>query len=190
MRSTKKTVAVAFMAAATFLFLACSNSSEEIKKVTGEVDLKPLNVQKNIVYEYSDSSFKKLEVRAPEVIDFSQLKEPYREFPSGIKVTFYDKLGQPESKLTANYAKELVKEQLWEARGNVVVVNAKKEQLNTEQLFWDVRKEIIYSHVFVKIATGDEVIMGDSFEADQNFTSYIIKGNVQGKIEIEDKKDD
>ena len=70
------------------------------------------------------------------------------------------------------------------------MVNAKKEQLNTEQLFWDVRKEIIYSHVFVKIATGDEVIMGDSFEADQNFTSYIIKGNVQGKIEIEDKKDD
>ena len=41
----------------------------------------------------------------------------------------------------------------------------------------------------MKIATGDEVIMGDGFEADQNFTSYKIKGNVKGEIQIEEKED-
>jgi len=189
MKSHKMSVAVAVMVAATFLFLACTNSPEEIKQVTGQEEVLPLNVQKNIVYEYSDSTYKRLEVRAPEVQDFSQIKEPYREFALGIDVTFFDKLGNPESHLKANYAKENINEKLWEARGDVVVVNEKGEQINTEQLFWDVKKEIIYSNVFVKIATGDEVIMGDGFEADQNFTSYKIKGNVKGEIQIEEKED-
>ena len=185
----KMSVAVTVMVAATFLFLACTNSPEDIKLVTGQEEVLPLNVQKNIIYEYSDSSYKRLEVRAPEVQDFSQIKEPYREFSLGIDVTFFDKLGNPESHLRANYAKENINEKLWEARGDVVVVNEKGEQINTEQLFWDVKKEMIYSNVFVKISTGEEVIMGDGFEADQNFTSYKIKGNVKGEIQIEEKED-
>jgi len=185
----KKLVAVTVMVAATFLFLACTNSPEAILEVTGKDEILPLNVQKNIVYEFSDSSFKRLEVRAPEVQDYSQIEEPYREFPLGIDVTFFDKLGNPESHLKANFAKEMINEQLWEARGDVVVLNEKDEQINTEQLYWDVKKEMIYSNVFVKIATGDEVIMGDGFEADQNFTSYKIKGNVKGEIQIEEKED-
>ena len=57
------------------------------------------------------SSFKRLEVRAPEVQDFSKVEDaPYREFALGIDVTFYDKLGNPESHLRANYAKELINE--------------------------------------------------------------------------------
>jgi LPS export ABC transporter protein LptC len=190
MRTIIKTVAVAFLVAATFLFSACTNTSEDIIELSAEVEAKPLNVQKNIIYEYSDSSFKRLEVRAPEVIDYSQIEEPYREFPAGIDVTFYAKDGTPESHLTSNYAKELIAEQIWEARGDVIVLNEKGEKINTEQLFWDVRKEMIYSNVFVKIATGDEVIMGDGFEADQNFTSYKIKGNVKGEIQIEEKEDE
>ena len=189
MNFKKTIVAVTAMVAATFLFLGCTNSPEEIKQVTGQEEVLPLSVQKNIVYEYSDSSYKRLEVKAPVVEDFSQIAEPYREFALGIDVTFFDKLGNPESHLKANYAKERINEKLWEARGDVVVVNEKGEQINTEQLFWDVKKEMIYSNVFVKIATSDEVIMGDGFEADQNFTTYKIKGNVKGEIQIEEKAD-
>lgn len=191
MKINNNIIAVTFLVAAIFLFLGCTNSPEAIKQIAVEEDVQPLNVQKNIVYEYSDSSFKRLEIRAPEVADYSHIKdEPYMEFLSGIDVTFYDKHGEPESHLRANYAKRLITEQIWEARGDVVVLNEKGEQLNTERLFWDIRKEIIYSNVFTKITFGEEVMMGDGFEADQNFESYKLKGNVGGEIQIKEDTDE
>lgn len=184
-----KKVAAACCVAAIFLFAACVNKKEDIEKVATSGELKPLSTQKNIVYEYSDSSYKRLEIRAPEALDFSHAESPYQEFPLGIDVTFYDKLGNKDSHIRSNYAKRFIKDQLWEARGQVEVENTKGEQLQTEQLIWDMTKEIIRSDVFVKIISGDEVIMGEGFEADQNFTSYKLMKNVSGEILIPDKED-
>ena len=69
-----------------------------------------------------------------------------------------------------------------------MVVNKKGEQLNTEELYWDEKKETIYSEVFVKITTDEEIIMGEGFEADQNFTNYTLS-KVTGQITIEDDED-
>ena len=33
---------------------------------------------------------------------------------------------------------------------------------------------------------GDEVIMGEGFEADQAFTSYTLKRNVRGELKLKD----
>ena len=183
-------VAVALSAIATFFFTACTNNPDEIKKVADEDELKPLNVQHDVVYDYSDSATRRLELKAPIVLDFSHAEEPFYEFSEGIDVTFFDKFGNEESHLKADYAKQLINEDLWEARGDVVVNNKKGEQLNTEHLIWDVKAEKITSDVFVKITTKDEVIMGEGFEADQNFTSYKLKGNVQGELKLEEEPDD
>lgn len=188
MKLKLNTVAVAFLVAAAFLFQACVNSSENIQKVAAETELKPVNAQKNIVYEYSDSSHVVLKIEAKEVLDYTNAEEPYIEFPLGIKVTFFDKLGNPESNLESNYAKRFEKKDIWEARGDVRVVNEKGEKLNTEHLFWDVKEQKIYSDEFVKITKGEEVIMGTGFEADQNFTTYTM-GNVSGEIQIEEEND-
>ncbi len=186
MRHLKYIIAVAFLAAAIFLFSGCTNSIKDIEEVSEEEIELPLNVQKNIVYEYSDSSFKRLEITAPEVLDFSNSEKPFMEFPQGIVVTFFNKLGKPESSLRANYAKRFVEDQKWEARGDVVVINEKGEKLNTEHLIWETQKEIIYSNVFTKITVGEEVLMGDGFEADQNFTSYKLLGNIKGELQLEE----
>lgn len=184
-------VAVALSAMATFLFNACTNNPDEIKKVAVEEELKPLNVQYDVVYNYSDSATLRLKLMAPVVADYSHAEEnPYYEFAEGIDVTFFDKFGKEENHLRANYAKQFIKENRWEARGDVVVKNNKNEQLNTEQLEWDVKNELITSDVFVKITTGDEVIMGEGFEADQNFTSYKLKGKVKGELKLEEKQDE
>jgi LPS export ABC transporter protein LptC len=184
------TVAAAFWAAAAFLFHACVNNPEELQKVAQMGELKPMAVQKNINYQYSDSAYKRLEIRAPEVQDFSHAESPYMEFPAGIDVVFFDKFGHQESKLRANYARRLIAEQQWIARGKVEVMNSKGEQLTTEHLIWDIKTETIRSDVFVRIISGDEVIMGEGFEADQNFTSYKLLKNVSGKILIPESSDD
>lgn len=182
-------IAATLSVAAIFLFASCTNSAQEIQDVAEKGDLKPLNTQQNVVYEYSDSAQKRLEITSPEVLDFSHAEEPYMEFPQGITVTFFNKLGQPESNLKANYAKRLIDEQRWDARGDVVVLNKKGEQLNTEHLVWERVNHRIHSNVFTKIKAGDEVMMGDGFEADENFESYQLKGNVRGELKIDEKLD-
>lgn len=191
MKRSSYKIAATLGVVAIFLLSACTNSPDEIKKVADEEELKPLNVQYNIEYDYSDSAKTRLLLKAPVVKDFSHAEEnPYYEFAEGIDVTFFDKFGKEESHLRANYAKQLIAENLWEARGDVVVNNKKGEQLNTEHLIWDVKEELISSDVFVKITTGDEVIMGEGFEADQSFTSYKLKGNVKGELKIEEPEED
>lgn len=184
-------IAVVLSAMAIFLFTGCINDPDEIKKIAAEEELKPLNVQRNIVYNYSDSATTRLVLKAPIVKDFSHAEEsPYYEFAEGIDVTFFDKFGIEESHLRANYAKQLFEENKWIARGDVVVQNVKGEQLNTEHLIWDVKEELISSDEFVKITTGDEVIMGEGFEADQSFSSYKLKGKVKGELKIEEPEED
>ena len=61
-----------------------------------------------------------------------------------------------------------------EARKNVVVVNQKGDRLNTEHLIWDEKKQKLISDEFVKITTKDQIIYGDGFEANEDFTKYKI----------------
>ncbi|MGB0176019.1 MAG: LPS export ABC transporter periplasmic protein LptC [Owenweeksia sp.] len=172
----------------TMLFLcSCENDINEVKSVTQDEKI-PLEVQENLELIYSDSSFTKMELKAPLAENYPQLEEPEMIFSKGIKVRFFDAYGNEDSRLKADYAIHYANQRLWHAVGDVVVVNKKGEQLNTEELYWDEKKESIYSEVFVKITTDDEIIMGEGFEADQNFTNYTIS-KVTGQITIEDDED-
>lgn len=176
-------------AGAAMLFLwACENNVNEVKSLTFTEKI-PLEIQENLVLTYSDSSYTKMELKAPRAENYPQLEKPEMIFPEGVKVKFFDARGREDSRLKANYAIHYSTERLWHATGDVVVVNKKGEQLNTEELFWDEKRETIYSDVFVKITTPDEIIMGEGFEADQNFTNYTIT-KVTGQITIDDDEDD
>ena len=77
-------------------------------------------------------------------------------------------------------------EQKWmEAQTNVIVTNKDGDQLNTEQLIWDQAKQTIFSEEFVKITTKEEIIYGDGFESNENFTQYRIK-HIKGIISVEE----
>ena len=61
------------------------------------------------------------------------------------------------------------------AQGNVCLSNIKDEFLYAEELYWNQKTKKVYSEKFVKIETPDEVIYGEGFESDEEFTSYVIK---------------
>lgn len=167
-----------------FLLGACENKVAEVRLFSTEERI-PIEVQENLTLQYTDSTYLRLELSAPLAESYPQMDSPQREFRQGIKVRFFNNFGQEDSRLRADYALQLVEKDLWEARGDVVVINNKGEQLNTEKLFWDSRKEIIFSDEFVKITTPNEIISGTGFEADQNFSTYEIS-QVSGIINIED----
>jgi LPS export ABC transporter protein LptC len=175
------------MAVAVMLFLfSCTNDPEEVKSIVVPEDL-PMEETEDLDLSYSDSGYVRLNLKAPRAEYYPNLEEPERRFPNGIDVKFFDSFGKEESRLQADYAVQFMKKGLWQATGNVVVVNRKGEQLNTEELFWNEKTEEIYSDVFVRLSTGQEVIMGEGFKADQTFDNYEIN-KVTGTIEIEDEE--
>ena len=90
-----------------------------------------------------------------------------------MRCSYNDQL-EVKSKLDADYGIRYERGEKMEARKNVTVVNQKGETLNTEHLIWDERKEKLTSDEFVKITTNDEIIFGNGFEANQDFTKYKI----------------
>ncbi len=160
---------------------ACENDESEIKRVTLKKN-EPVEQIRGLETLYSDSGQVKVRVRSPEL---RKLTSPSNitEMPQGIHIEFFDNQMNVESELKAKYAVHYEVERRWEARKDVVVVNKKGEMLNTELLVWNERKEKLTSDQHVKITTKDEIIFGNGFEANQDFSVYKIF-NVKGRITV------
>lgn len=166
-------------------FFSCENDIEKVKLVTTK-NKAPSESATNIEILYSDSAKVKVKVFANKM-DHYLTEEPYLEMPEGIKVQFYDNNLHVTSHLTANYAIKHETTKIMEAKNNVIVVNEKGDQLNTEHLIWDENTEKIHSPDFVKITTSDEIIYGNGFESNQNFTKYKIF-DIKGTISLHKQK--
>jgi LPS export ABC transporter protein LptC len=168
------------------LIFSCSN---DLKTVNALPDLKskPIMSAKEVNIERNDSGQIILKAYAPEFLYYKNAKEPYSEFPKGLKVETYKNYPILESSMKADYAKNLEIRKLWEAKSNVVVSNYKGDTLNTELLYWDQNKRIIYSDKFCRVKTSDGVLFGkNGFEADENFTRWKLK-NTKGTIYSKDE---
>ena len=164
------------------ILFSCENDIERIKVITSKTHT-PAESAEEAILIYSDSSRVKVKLNAPK-IDRYVGTNSYLELPNGIEVIFYNERMQIQSRLTADYAIRFEKQGKMEAKGNVVLVNELGETLNTEHLFWNEHTGKIYSYEFVKITTADEIIMGDGFESNQNFTKFKIK-KIKGTINLE-----
>lgn len=167
-----------------FLFTSCENDIEQIKLITQKKNI-PSESGKEIEILYSDSGIVKLQLISAQM-DHYPSDNPYLEMPKGVKVLFFDHAKNVKSTLTANYAIHWEGEKRMEAKRNVVVINEKGEQLNTEHLIWNEQTSKIYSDEFVKITTKDEIIFGQGFESNQNFTKYKIN-KIKGTLKIAKK---
>jgi LPS export ABC transporter protein LptC len=162
-------------------FVSCENDLEKVKLYErGKPG--PVETASNIKILYSDSAKIKVEVTALK-LDRYEAEEPYTEMPKGIQAIFYDKSMSITSRLKADYGIRYDRAMRMEARHNVVIVNVRGEQLNTEHLVWDERTKKLHSDGFVKITTADEVIFGNGFEANQDFSQYRIF-NIKGIISV------
>ncbi len=150
--------------------------------------MKPLPVEEseNVVVYYSEEAEVKVKLEAPVLIRKVDDKI-VNEMPEGIHLIFYDSLGGISSEITSNYAIDKNSEFLMEARDRVVVTNEKGEKLETEHLIWNRKDEMIHTEEFVKITAGDEIILGDGLESNQDFSKYHIKNPRGESILLDDE---
>ncbi len=166
---------------------ACKSDIETIGTIT-QVDEGPIESAFNIEIIHSDQAYVRMILNAPQM-DRYENEEKYLEMPQGLTVVFYDTLMQQTSSMSANYAISYEDSEIIEARDDVVVINELGERLNTEQLVWDQKKEIIYSEKFVKITTEDEITYGEGFRADERFDQWEII-NPRGTFRVENPRED
>ena len=168
-------IAVLVMGTA-ILFSACENNDlEKIKTLAPLEDLPEIEAI-NFETLKTDSGKIQFYLQAPKLVQYNNNgKNGYAEFPEGVLVKQYDENRKITFSITADYAREYNKEQKWEAKNNVVVVNAKGDTLKTEHLIWERSTGDIRSDAFVKIIQGDDIILGDALVTDQHLENLDIK---------------
>lgn len=159
---------------AVSLLTACSTTLDDMDKLDGQVNT-AIETVKNPYITYSDMGIVRITVAAPLLLRHKE-KDPYTEFPDGIKVTFFDNYAKANGILTADQAIRYEKERSTTIRNNVVWQNAlRNERLETNELVWDEKTKKITSTETVKVTTDSEQITGEGLEAEQDFSRYKIK---------------
>jgi len=169
------------------LLSGCENDIERINLLTSETEI-PKIKGTNIKVIYSDSAKVKVQILAPAYLQFPDIERPYQEFPDGLEVYFYNDTMEIYSEIMADYAIYYFEEQLWHATGNVVARRLDNgDALNTEELFWDEEKELIYSDSYTKIQNEDGTFYGKrGFESDQDL-NWQLKGT-SGTVKVQDEE--
>jgi LPS export ABC transporter protein LptC len=170
-----------------FLVFSCENDLERIQKITS-LDHMPDAAGQKYEILYSDSFQVKVRILAPKIERYARLEEPYIEFPQGLTAYFYDDSLNIEAYIKAKHAIYREDERLWEAKNNVEGQNLKnRNQLNTEHLFWDEKRKMIYSNTQSRIVNEDGTFYGEKgFEAKQDLSWYRLNKS-KGVVNIKDE---
>jgi LPS export ABC transporter protein LptC len=171
-----------------FAFSSCTpNKPEEIKALTNREVIPSLKV-KDLTTVITDSGKVKYRFVTPELLKFDQKSEPTIEFPSGLHLFIFNDIEEVEAQIKCKNAIYHQNEELWELRHDVEAVNVKGEVINTELLFWDGKKRLIYSNQFIKITRQDRISTGYGFESDEQLVNFKIK-NFSGEFEVEEPEE-
>ena len=150
------------------MFFSCKDNFKEVQNI-GLLSDKPITEAENINTKYTDSGRLKSHLISPKMLDFSNRKFSFIEFPEGIDFTIYDEKGN-KNNVIADFAMIYNDTDLIDLQGNVVVTTYSNDTLFTEQLFYDQKREWMFTNVPVKFRQKDQIINGTGFDANKDFT--------------------
>ena len=133
----------------------------------------------------SDSGITRFKIITEEWSIFDKKNPPYWAFEKGVYLEKFDTLFRVDASIKADTAYYHEKKKLWELRGHVQILSQRGDRFQTDLLFWDEKKEKVYSDKFIQIEQEDKVIKGYGFESNQDLSEYEIK-NTTGIFTIED----
>ena len=176
----------AFLAAVMFvLFPACSGKDKKLAEAIAENDTLPSMKSLGVTTLISDSGITRYKIVAEEWLIHDKKNPPYWAFEKGVYLEKFDTLFRVDASIKADTAYYHEKKKLWELRGHVQILSQRGDRFQTDLLFWDEKKEKVYSDKFIQIEQEDKVIKGYGFESNQDLSEYEIK-NTTGIFTIED----
>lgn len=163
----------------------CENKFETLPKT--DLLVLPSYTGRDFETILTDSGMIELIMRAPLMEKYDNKDLPYTEFKSGIKVTFYDGKKEPVASVVSKYAKYTQSDDLWELKDSVIVINETNEKLETELLYWNQTSDRIYTDRFVKVTSGNDVLLAYGLESDSRLQNRVFK-KIQAEFYITDEE--
>ena len=171
---------------ASAIFVSCKNDIDKVNLLTSRSNMPTFSVF-GFETVYSDSGRVMVELKSKELSRFEGKAMKYDEYRYGLNVRFFGGYGSVTATLRCSYARFLIEKELWEIKSDVEINNiSRNEKINTEMLYWDMNRELVYSDKFVRITTEDEILTGEGFESNQDFSEWKIL-NPAGIISIKDE---
>ena len=179
-------ITAAILAAVMFvIFPDCSGKDKNLAEAISENDTLPSMSSLGVTTLISDSGITRYKIVAEEWLIFDKKNPPYWAFEKGVYLEKFDTLFRIDASIKADTAYYHEKKKLWELKGNVQIHSQRGDKFQTDLLFWDEKKEKVYSDKFIQIEQEDKVIKGYGFESNQDLTEYEIK-NTTGIFTVED----
>lgn len=173
-------------AAAFVIIVSCERTNDVVPK-SDYLSLPSLEGQDFRVV-YSDSGRLQLVLSAPLVERWENRDNPYSEFKKGLLAVYYDGDSVPHGSVSSLYAKHDDKNDIWELRDSVLVINEDSTKLQTDLLNWDMNKDLIFTDHAVRITGKDQVMKGIGFESDSHLRRQKIN-KVSAIITLETKEE-
>jgi len=173
-RNKKFNSIAALLFGAAIFFYSCENDIEKVKAF-GTQGTFPILEANTFETMYTDSGTVRYHLKAPKLLQFENEGNEYLEFPEGMELVQFNASKEVVSSLIADYAKQFVKEQKWEAKNNVVATNSKGDTLKTDHLIWEEKTQKVYTDEAVEIIQPDAIWTGMGLTADESLANWKIK---------------
>ena len=165
--------------AITLLAAICFGGCKEDGKlgVASRIDPKkmPTMTTVNVATLISDSGITQYKIVSPLWNVYDEVDTPYWNFPKGVYLQKYDREFNVIASVAADSARYFKFQNIWKLDGNVELRKEPGELFLTQQLFWDQRRNRLYSDSFIHIETPDRMLEGHGFESNDRLTKYSIR---------------
>jgi LPS export ABC transporter protein LptC len=159
------------------MLFACEGNLNEVQKM-GNALQGPQSTTKAINLFYTDSGKVVANLRSPKMLNFSQEEFPYREFPIGVEVDFFDE-DSTKNTIISDYAIIYNITNIIDLRGNVKVITSDSTVLNSQQLYWDESENWLFTDQYYTLQMPNGAVNeGEGFDANQNFDNFNSRTNV------------
>ena len=164
------------------LLYSCSNDPEEVKGFIKTENL-PIEKIEGAEMLQTENGIEKVQLIAETRKRFQDV-QPQLVFSNGLEVVFYNDSGLVRSILKAENAEIDKTNNIMTASESVFLTSSDGKRLETEKLIWDENKNKIYTDNKVIIRTSKELIEGEGFESNPDFSEYSIS-KIQGTFNFE-----
>jgi LPS export ABC transporter protein LptC len=166
----------------SIVLVACTNDPKLVQDFVSDKE-QAIEQIKGAELLHTENGKIKVRIVADKIERF-QNQQPGLIFSEKIEVYFYNDSSELQSTLMANYASIDEDTKIMLAQNNVILTSNDDKKLETEELVWDEKQEKIYTDKKVKITTGKEVVYGEGFISNPDFSQYSIT-KIHGTFDFE-----
>lgn len=166
------------MMAGLFVLSSCKGKLGKADRV--DIESVPLQTVRNLFVVDTENGLLKMRMEGGLMQRFETDTSTYEWFPEGFSVFVYDEDGDLETTIQSKRARHTTPKkdghEVWLVCGDVRVENIeKREVMESDTLYWDRTRELIWTDCYVKIYSPDGFMQGYGMESDQRARNTLIK---------------